>query len=476
MKSSFPQSDYNSPLAGKGVDSTAERPGHRPSANSSPPPTSTKPAMNNSTARRLQGKRVAMVVFSSYPDDPRPRRAAEALAGEGMKVDLICLAEKDGDPRREVLNGIAIRRLPVTRNRGSVLRYCFEYIAFLLASAAILAKRCQARRYDLVYVHNMPDILVLCGLIPKLFGAKVILDLHDPMPELMITIFGLRPDAFAVRLIRLLEKWSIAIADSVVTVNRACARLFTSRSCPGQKMQVVMNSPDERIFTPRPPQTQPTANDARLSPFIIMYHGSLVERNGLDLGINALAWALPSVPSAKLRVYGWQTPYLKRMMDLARAKGVEEAVQYMGPRSLERIVEAIEECDVGIIPNRRNIFTEINTPTRIFEYLTLGKPVIAPRAAGICDYFDDAGMLFFELGNERDLAEKIEYVFSHPGEVAETIRRGQEVCREHNWRKEKQRLLALVAKLLNVEVAPIDPTYDENHSESNASILTSGLE
>jgi len=443
----------------------------------SPPPTLIKPVMmNNSTAGRLQGKRVAMVVFSFYPDDPRPRRAAEALAGEGMEVDLICLAEKDGDLRREVLHGIAIRRLPVSRNRGSFLRYGFEYIAFLLASAAILAKRSLARRYDLVYVHNMPDILVLCGLIPKLLGAKVILDLHDPMPELMTTIYGLRPDAFAVRLIRLLEKWSIAFADSVVTVNRACARLFTSRSCPAQKMHVVMNSPDERIFTPRPPQTQPAANQARLRPFIIMYHGSLVERNGLDLGVNALAWALPSIPSAKLRIYGRETPFLRQVMDLARTRGVGEAVEYLGPRSLERLVEAIDECDVGIIPNRRNIFTEINTPTRIFELLTLGKPVIAPRAAGICDYFDDARMLFFELGNERDLAQKIEYVFSHPGEVAETIKRGQEVCREHSWRKEKQRLLALVARLLNVEAARIDPAYDADHSESNASILTSSLE
>jgi glycosyltransferase involved in cell wall biosynthesis len=432
--------------------------------------------MINSTAGRLQGKRVAMVVFSFYPDDPRPRRAAEALAGEGMEVDLICLAEKDGDPRREVLNGIAIRRLPVTRNRGSFLRYGLEYIAFLLASAAILAKRSLARRYDLVYVHNMPDILVLCGLIPKLFGAKVILDLHDPMPELMITIFGLRPEALAVRLIRLLEKCSIAFADSVVTVNRACARLFTSRSCPAQKMHVVMNSPDERIFTPRPPQTQLAANDLPHHPFVIMYHGSLVERNGLDVGINALACALPSVPTAKLRVYGRETPYLKQVMDLARAKGVEEAVQYLGPRSLERLVEAIDESDVGIIPNRRSIFNEINTPTRIFEYLTLGKPVIAPRAAGICDYFDDAAMLFFELGNERDLAQKIEYVFSHPSEVTETVKRGQEVCREHSWRKEKQRLVALVAKLLNVQVTPIDPSYDANRSESNTSILTSNLE
>ena len=81
-------------------------------------------------------------------------------------------------------------------------------------------------------------------------------------------------------------------------------------------------------------------------------------------------------------------------------------MHYLGPRSLEGLVREIEACDVGIIPNHRSAFAEINTPTRIFEYLALGKPVIAPRAAGISDYFDDGSLVFFELGNAEDLARK----------------------------------------------------------------------
>ena len=38
----------------------------------------------------------------------------------------------------------------------------------------------------------------------------------------------------------------------------------------------------------------------------------------------------------------------------------------------------IEQCDVGLIPNRQSVFTELNTPTRIFEYLAIGKPEAAP--------------------------------------------------------------------------------------------------
>ncbi len=94
----------------------------------------------------------------------------------------------------------------------------------------------------------MPDILVLSAMVPKALGAKVVLDLHDPMPELMMTIFNLDKSSRSVRLIRSVEKWSIARADSVLTVNLAMKKLISSRSCRPEKIGVVMNSPDGQIF------------------------------------------------------------------------------------------------------------------------------------------------------------------------------------------------------------------------------------
>jgi glycosyltransferase involved in cell wall biosynthesis len=186
----------------------------------------------------------------------------------------------------------------------------------------------------------------------------------------------------------------------------------------------------------------------------MMYHGSLVERNGLDLAVDVLARVRAPVPAAELRIYGRKTPFLEKVMGEVRNKGLEHCVHYLGPRSLEDLVQEIEDCDVGIIPNHRSAFAEINTPTRIFEYLALGKPVIAPRAAGICDYFDDRSIVFFEIGNAEDLARQTEYVFSHPTEVIEIVRRGQEVYREHSWRIERSRLTGMVAGLLCEGVTP----------------------
>jgi glycosyltransferase involved in cell wall biosynthesis len=390
-----------------------------------------------------------MVLFSYYPSDPRPRRAAEALADAGMGVELICLRENPQDPRVDALNGVDIRRVPIARRRGGILGYLYQYLAFLLVSSTIIASRCISRRYDLVYVHNMPDFLVLSGLIPKIFGAKVILDLHDPMPELMQTIFNLPRHAKSVRFLRWVERWSLGLADSVVTVNRACAKLFASRSCPYQKITVVMNSPDEAIFQPRQMRVEPSRNGT--SPFVVMYHGSLVERNGLGLAIEAFAKVRSSIPSAELRIYGSRNAFLDRMMECVKEQGLEDSVRYLGSKPLEQIVDAIEMCDVGIIPNHRSIFTELNTPTRIFEYLALGKPVIAPNAPGITDYFDETSLVFFELGSADDLARKIEYVFRNPELVKDITRRAQLVRIEHTWQAEKAGLMNLVTGLLTCQ-------------------------
>ncbi len=93
----------------------------------------------------------------------------------------------------------------------------------------------------------------------------------------------------SVRIICWLEKWSLARANLVLTVNKACERLFSERGCPVEKIGVVMNSPDEKIFSYREAKPSPRARSGDpAKPFVVMYHGSLVERNGLDLAVEAL--------------------------------------------------------------------------------------------------------------------------------------------------------------------------------------------
>jgi glycosyltransferase involved in cell wall biosynthesis len=367
------------------------------------------------------------------------------MVDQGMQVEVICLRERPDEPRREVFNGVKILRVPLRRRRGGVLAYVVDYVSFLIVALVVLAARSCVRRFDVVHVHNMPDILVFSALVPKLFGARVILDLHDPMPELMTCIFDLPPESAGVRLLRKVEGWSIAFADVVLTPNRAFKRLFAARTRHGDKIHVVMNAPDEDIFALRSPTVRSRSAN---QPFIAMYHGSILERNGLDVAVEAVGAARSVVPGLELRIYGAPTPFLDRVLATARERGLDRVVRYFGGKRLEEVVTSIDECDLGVIPNPRNAFTDHNLPTRIFEYLCRGKAVIAPRTPGIQDYFGDGDLLFFEPGEAADLARGLVAAWEKPDVIAEVVARGQQVYITNRWTGERERFVGLLRGLL----------------------------
>jgi glycosyltransferase involved in cell wall biosynthesis len=406
------------------------------------------PDMSGSDAV-LAGKTAAIVVFSFYPSDVRVLRGAEAMSKAGMSVDLFCLQKSAKEPAREYINGVNVRRVSVKKRRGGKLAYAKQYLTFLLLSFLWLSRRQLIRRYDVVHVHNMPDFLVFCALLPKLLGSRVVLDLHDPTPEVFISVYDLSPDDLLVGLLRVAEKLSIGFADLVLTPNIAFQKLFISRSGPEQKIQIIMNSPLEEVFPFRTPVAQIRHGRDEDARFVVMFHGTLVERHGLHIAIGAVAQLQESMPGLRFHIYGAETAYLNQnVFPLVDKLGLRYRVQFFGEQPQDVIARAVSQCNLGVVPNLRTVFTEINLPTRIFEYLALGKPVIVPETQGIRDYFSRDNMLFFEGGNVEDLASKIKWVFDHPEETRSFVLRGQEIYRQHVWKQEHRQFIKLISELL----------------------------
>jgi glycosyltransferase involved in cell wall biosynthesis len=394
--------------------------------------------------------KVAMIVFADYLTDSRVRYEAEALTQEGMAVDVICLHGRRAR-RREVVNGVWIYRLPLRQKRAGKLSYLWQYAGFILLAFFKLARLHLRQRYQAVQVHNMPDILIVASLVPKLMGAKVILDLHDPMPEVYRTKYGLGPRHPVVRLLIFLERFSIRLADLVLTPNLAFHELFVARGCPAHKIHIIMNSPQETIFCQNHTSAAPTKHDE----FVLMYHGTIVERHGLDVALKAIALVRQDIPNLVFHVFG-EGDFVPRFREGVEALKLGDIVHYHGFVPLETIAEAVQHIDLGIIPNNRSSFTEINMPTRIFEYLSMEKPVIAPHTKGICDYFDEEALHFFEPENAASLAAAILKVYADPLESQAVLEKGIAVYRKYRWELESRRFSKLVKELLGIDDAKIE--------------------
>lgn len=381
-------------------------------------------------------KNVLMVVHSRLPADVRVRREAEALVSENYNVDIICLNQTDR-PKKETINGVNIYRVNMLRERPSKYKYALRYINFFLRAFFIANKLSLKNKYSFVHVHNMPDFLVFVPMIQKLCSAKIILDLHDPTPEVFMAKYYDGHDSLGIKFLKFQEKISIKFADKIITTNISFLETFVSRGCPEEKITIVMNSPQNTVFKIG---TIDSDNSIRSDKFIIMYHGTLIERHGLDTALEAIGILRHTIPNLEFWVFG-EGDYTKTFLNKVKDLDLQDIVKYSGLVSLEQISATIPKISVGIIPNKISPFTNINFPTRIFEYLFYNKPTIVPRTRGIKDYFDENSIFFFESGNAKSLCEMILNIYSYPKDAAAIITAGVKVYHQYTWEKQRQNLL-----------------------------------
>lgn len=394
----------------------------------------------------LKRKRAAVILYSTYPSDSRPRRAAEALVAAGVQVELLCLQETPRAKSSEEIAGVKVTRAPLIQRRGGRLTYGIQYGLFFAWCSILLAVRGLRRRFDVVHAHNMPDFLVWAAFLPRLRGAKVILDLHDPMPELFMSLFEKDHQSGLIRLITALERRAISFADLVLTPNESFRQRFAERTGAIDKIRIVMNSPQEDIFSPK--KSGATLATVRDTSFRLMYHGLIAERHGLDIAVEAIAIARRTIPELTLDIFGAPNAYLSQILELSKALGLAHIITCHGMVSEAAIAAHIEKCHLGIVPNRLSPFTSINLPTRIFEYLAMDRPVIVPATQGILDYFNNDNMIFFKPNDSKDLARQIIWVHENPARAAQMASRGRQVYQSHRWQDERARFLTLVAGLM----------------------------
>lgn len=291
----------------------------------------------------------------------------------------------------------------------------------------------------------MPDFLVFLGVIPKLFGSKVILDLHDPTPEMLMTKYAELQDGWMMKLLKWQEKLSIKFANKIITTNKSFVDRFISRGCPSDKISIVMNSPQESIFNK---VSDASSVKSAENKYIVMYHGIIIQRYGFEELVIAINLLRDKIPGLELRVYGTGED-LPLFLAMVKKLNLDDIIKYFEQVPIEKIVEIIPRCNVGIIPNRLSPFTQINFPTRIFEYLHMKKPVVVPRTQGIKDYFDEDSIFFFDSGNAESLADVVLNIYLNPDKAEEKVDKGYEIYQKHRWESQSMNLIKVYEALLS---------------------------
>jgi glycosyltransferase involved in cell wall biosynthesis len=381
-----------------------------------------------------------MVVHGPYPvGEPRVEREALAAREAGWEVDVLAMRRR-GELSEEQIEGVRVRRLPLEHRRGpglpGVLR---EYVGF----AALAAKQLGGgARYDVVHVHAPPDFLIAAALVPRLRGARVILDVHDLSSDMFAMRFGDRRGAsLADRLLRLVERVAASAADAVVTVHEPYRAELESRGVPAKKLLVLMNSVDESHL---PGSGRDTA---RADAFRVVYHGTITPPYGVDLLVRAAARARKQVDNLRLELYG-EGDELPAVRRLAAELGLSERLSTSdGYLPHSEVLARVAGASVGVIPNRPTRLNRFALSSKLFEYVALGIPVAVADLPTLRAHFSDDEVRFFRAGDDAALGQALVELASNPAAAQRRAAAASTRYESYRWPEQARRYVELLARL-----------------------------
>jgi len=388
-----------------------------------------------------QSYRVLSIALTNYPVDARVRREAEALVARGMSVDVICPWTPTLGGRRSI-EGVDIHPVGTldVQNELSPLAYINRDVAFVVR-AAVAALRLHIRnRYDVVQVNTMPDYLVAAAALPKLLGAKVVLDVHDLVPELYAAKFGVDESSPIIKLVTFVERCCVRYADRALAVHRPHLEALLRHGNCESKFSIVMNTPDTRFF--RRQSRKRSASD----PFVLLYHGTVSRRHGLETAVRAVEIARQTYDDIQLLIIG-EGDDVERLKGIVAARGLGEDVHIEGLLPIEQLGPVLARVSAGIVPIVDNPFTRYMLPVKLLEYVAMGLPVISSETSTIRAYFDETMVAFVHPGDTADLAAKIVALRRDPELRDSLVRSADMFLEDYSWDRESERYRNLIESL-----------------------------
>lgn len=380
-----------------------------------------------------------MISYSFYESDNRVRRYAECLSMRGDNVDVISLARSDDGPYGKI-NGVNINRIQKRLvNEMGMFSYLFRLLKFLFLSAYRVSRMHLKEPYDVIHVHNIPDFEVFSALIPKLAGAKIILDIHDILPEFYADKFNAGKGSLIFKLLLLVEKMSMAFADHVIISNHIWQERVQGRSVRNEKCSVFMNYPDTAIFYPRTVKKDP-------GKFLLLYPGTVNKHQGLDIAIKAFSLIKDDIPEAEFHIIG-EGAEKPALLKLISKLGLEKRVVFRGRIPLEMVADEMAKADIGIVPKRDDGFGGEAFSTKTWEFMSLNIPIIIARTRIDDFYFNEKVVRFFEPGNEKSLSQSIIELWKNGQAREEQVRQASEYIKDKSWEFRKQEYFDLLSHL-----------------------------
>ena len=258
-----------------------------------------------------------------------------------------------------------------------------------------------------------------------------------------------------------MERHVVSRARLIVAVSTHAAEMALEQGAAAEAVLVLPNGVDIEAIDHARREAVSAESD---STFVVGWVGSFDPWHGADVLVRALTMLDGNV-HAMLVGDGTQRPGCE---SLARELGVEQRIEWTGSLPHPEAVRRLAACDLLASPHvqmqERPFF---GSPTKVFEYMAIGRPIVASRLEQIGEILDhDRTAVLAAPGDAEALARGIQAVLDRPDRGLElAVAARHEAENHHSWDARVRAILASLGDSRGTEGADAMAGFQLSHSD-----------
>jgi colanic acid biosynthesis glycosyl transferase WcaI len=278
----------------------------------------------------------------------------------------------------EQMDGIRVVRVKtfIAPNEGLVLRI-IDYFSYMMSAFCMAWLE---PKPDVV-ISTSPHLLVpACGVaFAKLRGVAHVFELRDLWPASLLPTTGAKR-GIVYRLLERLELWLYRHSKRILSLTYSFVDDLRARGVPADKIDVVINGANLALFAPRPKDPELEARFGLRGRFVVGYLGTL----GLAHGLENVVEAAQRLNGQPVTFFFVGVGAVSEKLQQAVAQASLTNVCFAGRQLKEDMPRFWSVCDVGLIHLRNDKVFETVIPSKIFESMAMGRPIVyvGPRGEG----------------------------------------------------------------------------------------------
>jgi glycosyltransferase involved in cell wall biosynthesis len=326
--------------------------------------------------------------------------------------------------------------------------FAWEYLYSVVMAGILLLRVLATTGVDVVQVCSTPDVYPVLVAPLRLLRRRVVFDFRDLSPEIFAARYG-RRSGLLYRLLLLLERASLRLADRVLVVNESLRRVAMERGgVSPDRITIVGNGPV--LARVRRRQARPELRGGRR--YLCCWVGMIGPQDGVDLALRAIAHLVHELDRKDCSfVFVGVGDALPELRELVRHLGIADWVEFPGWAEEDLAFDYLSSADLGLEPN----IEDFVSPVKAMEYMATGLPFVAfdIRETGL---LAGAAAAYAPVGDTETFAHLVDELLEDPRRRARMGSWGQRLVRESvAWECQRERYLA---SLCGVDTGARTPT------------------